>query len=226
MPARNVRITLRNATNFTLTKLKGDNDTLCHGTFTDPFSFPQTINSQDIATWEAESDALITGTGTEGWVKYQVSGFSDINTIYWDNPFVGNTFFGFIATSDDSIDPRQSWDADCGDSVQSGGGTFPAPPSQFAFFAPHAAILNGRLIGVTQGDIGDETGSNLLILPLPWQDHLAAHAWCDIGIRQKSATSMKLVFKSMSLDPAARLRAIAPGISSFIITQRLQLPLA
>jgi hypothetical protein len=220
MPARTVRITLRNATNFTLTKIKGDQ---CHGSFTDPFNFPQTINSGESATWEAESSGL--GTGTEGWVKYQASGVGDIITIYWDNPFVGNTFFGFRASSDDSIDPRQVFNAtNCGDDVHSGGSTFPAPPSQFVFFAPHLAFLDGRLIGVVQGDIGDETF--IVILPLPWQEHLAAHAWFDIGIREKSATSMKLVLRSMKLDPAKGLRAVAPGIPSFSVTQRLQLPLS
>jgi hypothetical protein len=220
MPIRMVRMTVRNATSFILTKFKGDNNTLCHGSFTDPFSFPQTINAGDSATWEAESSGV--ATGTEGWVKYQVTGVGDIITFYWTNPFVGNTFFGFQATSVDSVDPKQRWSADCGDAVQSGGSTFQPPPSRFNFFAPKSAFLNGKLIGVIQGDVGDE--SALLILPFPWQDHLAVHAWFDIGIRDLTATSMRLILRTLNVGPPMSVRAIAPGIPSFSVTQRLHLP--
>jgi hypothetical protein len=169
--------------------------------------------------WEAESSGV--ATGTEGWVKYQVSGLSDTITIYWTNPFVGNTFFGFDASSVDNVDPRQRWNADCGDNVQSGGSTFP-PPSQFGFFAVRSAFLGDKLIGVTQGDVGDESVG--LILPVPWQDHLVQHAWFDVGIRELSSVSMKLTLQALNLKPGNGARALSPGIPSFSVKQRLQLP--
>lgn len=222
VPARSVKITIRNATKFSFTKLKGDDSTLCHGCFTDPFSFPPTISPCEAVTWFAESN--FPATGTEGWVKYQVVPFkgqtlNDTILIYWDNPFVGNTFFGYQASSQNDLDPKKLWQADCGDDVHL---VFEGQPSQFDFFAPYPAILNDQLVGLTQGDLDGKSGSTIVILPFPWQDQLYAHAWFDIGITDKTDSSMNLVCQSLSLDPKKGLRALAPGIHSFSLRQRLR----
>jgi hypothetical protein len=71
-------------------------------------------------TWFAESNGI--PPKTEGWVKFQVQDdtfaqLSDTILIYWDNPFVGNTFFGYTTSSQDDLDPRVLWEASCGDDV-------------------------------------------------------------------------------------------------------------
>jgi hypothetical protein len=50
---------------------------------------------------------------------------------------------------------------------------------------------------------------------------LSQHAWFDIGIRDLMPTSMMLVLKVLNVDPTKGMRAIAPGVPSFSMEQRL-----
>lgn len=117
MPRRSTRITVSNNTDFDLTQI-GTAD-LCHGSWTNDIAPPSTIAKKSCASWEAESSGI--GTGTEGWVKYQLSNpapcVPELVFIYWDNPFAwaGDTKpIDFSVTTTDvtpACDPGNShWD--------------------------------------------------------------------------------------------------------------------
>src|SRR5436190_7068902 len=100
MAFREVRMRLFNMSGGSLVKI---NDHLDHGVFTDTFAPPPAITSDQLAEWRAESGGDIpvigsVGTGTEGNVDYRVEGPGDVVRFHWDNPAVGNTFFGFEVT--------------------------------------------------------------------------------------------------------------------------------
>lgn len=221
MPARTVHIRIFNATNFTLEKIKGDDGTLCHGVFTEPFSFPPTIEPGHDGLWQAESGGSIpilgsVATGTEGWVKYRAKGVEDTVLIYWDNPFQGGTFFGFKASAQDDLDPKKAsseggFDAACGDDhLDTGGSTFTGP-KRLDFFALHQGVLNGKLVGLTQGDLNDG-GPVISTNFVPGE--VAEHAWFEIGVYELASASMRLTAKALNLDAAVGFRrSLAPGIS-------------
>lgn len=183
-------------TNNSLT-MDGDPQ-LDHGEFTDHFSPPPTIIPDQLAEWRAESGGDIPiigaiGTGTEGEVNYRVDGPGDKVTLQWDNPAVGNTFFGFTTANGND------------------------GPSDFVFFYLHFAF-NGAvepppgqlnpLIAVSQGDL-DGAG---LIFPLPAQEHIKPHAWFDIGLRNKrEPVSIGRWLKALGEDPSQGLKAIFLG---------------
>ncbi|MBV8843978.1 MAG: hypothetical protein JO307_14310 [Bryobacterales bacterium] len=87
MARRSTQITLQNNTDLDLTMVSWH---LCHGSWTNDVSPPSTIPNQSTASWESESSGI--ATGTEGWVKYQITNptscVPELVYIYWDNPFV------------------------------------------------------------------------------------------------------------------------------------------
>lgn len=197
MAFREVRMRLFNMTSNTLLKI---NDHLDHGVFTDAFAPPPTIRSDELAEWRAESGGDIPiigsiGTGTEGNVDYRVEGRpGDVVRFHWDNPTIGNTFFGFEVT-----------DANGGLS------------SDFTFFALHFGFdgsvepppgqLN-PLFAVSQGDL-DGSG---LIIPVPGQERLNPHAWFDIGLHnRREPVSLRTWIRAIGEDPNRSLREIFGG---------------
>ncbi|MGH6813365.1 MAG: hypothetical protein ACREDM_13855 [Methylocella sp.] len=107
MPRRSTRITLSNNTDLELTLIGTAGP--CHGSWTNDIPPPSTIPGKSCASWEAESSGI--ATGTEGWVKYQLSNFDpcqpELVFIYWDNPFIWsftgtptNTFDHSVTTTD------------------------------------------------------------------------------------------------------------------------------
>jgi hypothetical protein len=214
MPFRSAQLTLANCTQFTMKQLRHNE---CHGGLTDGNSFPDTIEPGKRATWEHESQGI--NTGTEGWVKFRMVGAGDTVLIYWDNPAVGNTFFGFAISSKDSLDPNALFGtASCGDDQLPPSGGFEPPASQFAFFALSEGILDGKIVGVIEHDT-DDPGA--VILPFPGQDRLFAHASFEIGVFDKQHTSLRIC--AAVLNTAASIRALTSnGQLSF--RQRLTLP--
>ena len=97
MAFRSVRMRVFNMTTSRLI-LTGPPNPLQHGRITkDPL---EVINPDQFGEWEAESDGDIpiigsVGTGTEGSLTYSVDGHGDTIHLFWDNPAVGNTFFGY-----------------------------------------------------------------------------------------------------------------------------------
>jgi len=195
-------------TNSSLTKIA---DHLEHGEFTNSSQPPTIILPDQMAEWRAESagDIPIIGsilTGTEGSVSYQVDGSGDKVHLEWDNPAVGNTFFGFPP-------PLQT------------NGT----PSDFVFFTIHFAtdgsvepdpVLGPRVLAVTQGDT-DGAG---IILPLPGQEAIKPHAWFDIGIRnRRDPVSVRRWLKALGIDPAQGIRTIL--LRKFSVKELIELPL-
>ncbi|WP_448283008.1 hypothetical protein [Phormidesmis priestleyi] len=188
-------------TNSSLTKIA---DHLEHGEFTNPFQPPTIILPDQKAEWRAESAGIF--TGTEGSVDYQVDGSGDKVHFEWDNPAVGNTFFGFPP-------PTQT------------NGT----PSDFVFFTIHLAtdgsvepdpVLGPRVLAVTQGDT-DGAG---IILPLPGQKGIKPHAWFDIGIRNKrDPVSVSRWLKALGIDPTQGIRTIL--LKKFSVKELIELPL-
>src|SRR5260221_9290887 len=153
----------------------------CHGSLTDGVSFPDEIAPGKSGTWEHESSGI--GTGTEGWIKFTMVGTpGDIILIYWDNSVVSNIFFGFAISSEDDLDPNALFGtASCGDDGLPPPGSFHRPATQFAFFALSEAIFNDKIVGIIEGNT-DDAG---VVLPLPGQDHLFAHAFFSIGVFDK-----------------------------------------
>ncbi|MGH6795661.1 MAG: hypothetical protein ACREDD_10580 [Methylocella sp.] len=104
MARRSSQITLQNNTDQDLSLQKWH---LCHGIWSGNTSPPATIGKGTTATWQTESSGI--ATGTEAWVKYQVTN-PDLNCvpelvwIYWDNPFVWaddtKAFDGGVQTTD------------------------------------------------------------------------------------------------------------------------------
>lgn len=237
MAARETRLTIHNATKFTLTQLRS---WVCDGKETPSLPLPASIPSGTMVVWQTESDTFM--QGTEGWAKFQASPIEkagDIVTIYWDNPFVGNTFFGFAATQFDTVDPAQQWGG-CKDGAtlsSSGGGggggssfniqqqpPTPPRPSLLSFFATVKVIDNNQLVGVTQGDLGDESGGDTItILPFPGQDNLFAHAWFEIGIGESEVSLLRLM-RCLNLNPAQGVKALVPkSVASFSVKEVLNL---
>jgi hypothetical protein len=95
MAARTVRVIFNNKTLFTLTKIK---ESLDHGEWTEPWHPPQKIMPGGTAEWRSESNALITGTGTEGSIKYQIGDSVNSLYIHWDNPFIGTNKYNESVT--------------------------------------------------------------------------------------------------------------------------------
>lgn len=198
MAFRSVRIRLFNMTSNTLTLTFTHLD---HGIFTDQWFPPLTIAPDQLAQWRGESgggDIPIIGnigTGTEGNVDYKVDGLGDLIRFHWDNPAVGNTFFGFEAT--DAI-----------------GG-----PSDLTFFTLHFAFDGSAepppgqlqpLFAVSQGDL-DGSG---LIIPFPGQKEIKPHAWFDIGLRNKrEPLNVRRWLKALGADPSQGLKVLFPGRS-------------
>lgn len=221
MASRSVHMTILNTTDFALRKIKSN---LCHGEFTEPFGFPETIPPGGSGVWQAESDGVIPilgsiATGTEGWVKYRVVSSipnipdpGDMVLFYWDNPFVGNTFFGFkIATQ--NIKPSKLWHmaGGCDDDSRdpNDGSGFPEQPSRFKFFALHFALKDGTgpgLVGLIQGERGERFDG--IILPLPGQDHIKPLAWFKIGILDTlpPRASLRLPLQAMKVEPSIGIR--------------------
>jgi hypothetical protein len=233
MPARSAQITVFNATSFTLDKFKGE---LCHGSFTDPFSFPQTIEPGQSVMWEAESSGSIPiigsiGTGTEGWVKYQVREVGDIILFYWDVPFEGNVFFGYNASAADNQDPGTLFGtASCVDNSKiSFGSNFPTP-SRFDFFPLHFVVSGDPrnfpprtytpgaigVFGVDEGNVGDEGIFTNFADPNGFD-----HAWFAMGICDTQSTSMLQVCSATGLDASKGLLAAFPGATSIDVRRDL-----
>ncbi|MCW2651661.1 MAG: hypothetical protein JWR32_2637 [Mycobacterium sp.] len=89
MARRTVKITLLNNTSLPLNHVA---DSLCHGIWSDGLQPPSQVPPGTQATWQSESSGI--ATGTEGWVKYELSAdpntkcFNELVYIHWDNPFV------------------------------------------------------------------------------------------------------------------------------------------
>jgi hypothetical protein len=104
MPRRSVRVTLSNNTPFTLKLIdpRIATEDPCHGNWTDvSWRPPQQIAQKSHGAWQSESAGI--GTGTEGWVKYQIENtdadlkadptgrtlcLQELVYIHWDNPFI------------------------------------------------------------------------------------------------------------------------------------------
>jgi hypothetical protein len=103
MARRSSQVTLQNNTDLDLTMVHWH---LCHGSWSDNGSPPSTIVRQTTASWQSESSGI--ATGTEGWIKYQITNpgncVPELVWIYRDNPFVwaGDTkaFDGGVQTTD------------------------------------------------------------------------------------------------------------------------------
>ena len=95
MAARTVHVIFNNNTLFTLRKIE---ESLDHGEWTEQWHPPQTIGPGRSAEWRSESDALITGTGTEGSIKYQIGDSANSLYIHWDNPFIGTNKYNESVT--------------------------------------------------------------------------------------------------------------------------------
>src|SRR5271167_51045 len=121
MARRSTQITLNNNTDIDLTLV--GNAGPCHGSWSTNMSPPGTIPKQSTATWQSESSGV--ATGTEAWVKYQITNpgpcAPELLFIYWDNPFVwdnGTQAMNFSVTTTDVTPPC---DADQGQWDTSGG---------------------------------------------------------------------------------------------------------
>src|SRR5579864_4671023 len=88
MARRSTQITLQNNTDLDLTLVHWH---LCHGEWSDGYPVPPaTIKKGTTVTLQSESSGI--GTGTEGWVTYQITNptpcVPELVYVYWDNPFV------------------------------------------------------------------------------------------------------------------------------------------
>jgi hypothetical protein len=209
MAFRSVRMRVFNMTSSPLI-LTTPPGALQHGRITkDP---PTVIDPDQFGEWEAESDGDIPiigsiGTGTEGSLTYSVNGHGDTIHLFWDNPAVGNTFFGYET-------PHGP-----------GGG----PSADFKFFTLHIARdgsvepppgEDGPLFAVTQGEV-DDGG---LIFPFPGQSGIKPHAWFDIGLRNtREPVNLRSWMKALGLDPNRGLSQIT--LKQFSVMQLVNLPL-
>jgi hypothetical protein len=128
MPQRNFRVTLENNTALDLT-LKDAH--LCHGDWTPGGWSPSaTIASQDSKGWQSESAGI--GTGTEGWVKYNLNDpvnpdASEQVYVHWQVPYIGTPVIPGYDQSSSQVslaDVTPHCDAPEG----GGGNTFGIPP--------------------------------------------------------------------------------------------------
>ena len=88
MATRSTKVTVRNRTNFSLTRL---NDHLDGGIWTEPLRPPEVIPPGATMWWKSESDGV--ATGTEGRAAYAVGDSGSTVTWHWNNPFAGmNTY--------------------------------------------------------------------------------------------------------------------------------------
>jgi len=97
MAARSTDVVFHNETDFVLTRIEED---LPHGEWTDPWQPPLTIEKNSIREWRSESNAIITGTGTEGSVRFRIeNGLGASVYFHWDNPFVGTNSYHQLTDS-------------------------------------------------------------------------------------------------------------------------------
>ena len=99
--SRTFKIILTNNSGVEITKRF---EHLCHGEFTPGLDPPDSIAAGKQGVWRSESAGVL--TGTEGYVKYDLSGRTVY--IYWDNPFEPDPFSGPTARKNDSLKARVS----------------------------------------------------------------------------------------------------------------------
>jgi hypothetical protein len=108
MPVRSVEVSLTNLTPYDLTLM---NSGLNHGAWTPGWTPPPTIpglqvgQQPSVGKWLSESDGI--GTGTEGYVRYQIGPTDSSLYFHWDNPFFGYLQFNGNTTDEFSqnVDP-------------------------------------------------------------------------------------------------------------------------
>lgn len=145
MPRRSTTITIANPTDQDLTLIASHT---CHGCWTNDIAPPQTIAKNSCASWEAESCGI--GTGTEGWVKYQISNpvtgcVPELVFIYWDNPFAWRNDTKAIDFSVTTTDVTPVCDGDQGQWD---------PPGGFPHGGTNPSLCTHELFGISAGGSG------------------------------------------------------------------------
>jgi hypothetical protein len=209
MARRSTQVTIQNNMDLDLTMVHWH---LCHGEWSDGYPVPPaTIGKGTSVTLQSESSGV--GTGTEGWVTYQITNptpcVPELVYIYWDNPFVWSdgtsAVNGSVTTTDrkpDCLPDDNNWDAFKWDTPGGfpHGGTNP-PECTHVIFGVSSA--GGGIQGLTWFDFAAPANlTALLLLTLLGQADINLEFTIGLGLKG----SMRQMFETQSIGAIARAK--------------------